>query len=510
MADPNPHDMVTLAPDPRETELELATIPTLANNDVTSSKSAKEFDTDPFLVIFDQHYDAENPLDWRDGRKWMVTDVLSATGFNRIMVSTIMAPALSTIATDLDMSATESAMSLSIYLLASAFGPLVMSPLSEMYGRRVILHSSNVWFLVWNVVCGFAATKEVLIASRFLAGFGASGIYALAGGVMGDIWRPEQRGRGLGIYLLIPLLGAAVGPIIGGFIAERSHWRWIFWSTSAFQAAMTIMSFFCFYESYGPHILRRRAERLRKETGNNSFHTESQRLDGGRSAATVFMRAITRPLRLLMFHPIIQVSSILQGFNYGILYITLSTFSTLWIFHYHQSLEISGLHYIACSLGELAGSQASARLMDHFYSRRQQGRGFLPESRIPLMIPGIIAAWSGALIYGWTAEYRVHWLAVDVGVFTLLAGMQMSDMSIMAYVIDSYGEHTSSAMAAQQFVTSLVAFLFPLFAPSMYHALGYGWTNSVLALAGFLLMIMLPLFVWKYGARLRAKAISTY
>ncbi|KAG5288241.1 caffeine resistance protein [Histoplasma ohiense] len=124
------------------------------------------------------------------------------------------------------------------------------------------------------------------------------------------------------------------------------------------------------------------------------------------------------------------------------------------------------------------------------------------------MIPGIIAAWSGALIYGWTAEYRVHWLAVDVGVFTLLAGMQMSDMSTMAYVIDLYGEHTSSAMAAQQFVKSLAAFLFPLFAPSMYmyHALGYGWTNSVLSLAGFLLTIMLPLFVWKYGARLRGQS----
>ncbi|EDN06705.1 predicted protein [Histoplasma mississippiense (nom. inval.)] len=390
MANPNPHDMVTLAPDSRETDLELAAIPTLANNDIASSKSAKEFDTDPFLVAFDQHYDAENLLDWRDSRKWMVTDVLSATGFNRSMVSTIMVPALSTIATDLDMSATESAMSLSIYLLASAFGPLVMSPLSEILRFR----------------CDEGGADCVAV---FLAGFGASGIYALAGGVMGDIWRPEQRGRGLAIYL-IHLLGRGLGiyllislpscggRIIGGFIAERSHWRWIFWSTSAFQAAMTIMSFFCFHKSYCPHILRRRAERLRKETGNNHFHTESQRFDGGRSAARVVMRAITRPLRLLMFHPIIQVSSILRGFHYGILYITLSTFSTPWIFHYHQSLEISGLHYIACSLGELAGSQASARLMDHFYKHRQQGRGFLPVSLIPLMIPRTIAAWSSALI----------------------------------------------------------------------------------------------------------------
>lgn len=168
---------------------------------------------DPFLVSF-SHNDAENPLNWPTGKKWAVTDVLSATGFNRIMVSTIMAPALPTIAKEFNMSSAEAVMSLSIYLLATAIGPLLMGPLSEVYGRTPILHASNVWFLVWNIACGFSKTKGTLIASRFMAGFGASAIYALSGGVLGDVWRPEQRGRSLGMYLLIPLLGAAVGKSI--------------------------------------------------------------------------------------------------------------------------------------------------------------------------------------------------------------------------------------------------------------------------------------------------------
>jgi len=178
------------------------------------TKPASKTDQDPFLVSFLPSFDVDDPLDWPSGRKWAVTDVLSATGFNRIMVSTIMAPALSTTAHELHMSPTESMMALSIYLLATAFGPLVIGPLSEMHGRSKVLHASNVWFLVWNVVCGFAKTKEVLIAARFLAGFGASSIYALAGGVLTDVWRPEQRGRSLSIYLLIPLLGAAVGYVV--------------------------------------------------------------------------------------------------------------------------------------------------------------------------------------------------------------------------------------------------------------------------------------------------------
>lgn len=185
-------------------DIELAILPTQAQTNPPSKLS------DPFLVTFTDA-DPTNPKDWPTRIKWTVTDVLSATGFNRIMVSTIMAPALSTIAVELHMSHIESVMALSIYLLATAFGPLVIGPLSEVYGRQKILHASNVWFLMWNIVCGFAETKEVLIAARFLAGFGASSIYALAGGVLGDVWRPEQRGKSLGVYLLIPLLGAAVG-----------------------------------------------------------------------------------------------------------------------------------------------------------------------------------------------------------------------------------------------------------------------------------------------------------
>jgi hypothetical protein len=77
----------------------------------------------------------------------------------------------------------------------------------------------------------------------------------------------------------------------------------------------------------------------------------------------------------------------------------------------------------------------------------------------------------------------------------------------MVYVVDSYGDHTSSAMQAIQYVKSLTAFLFPLCASSMHQALGYGWSNSILALVNTVLAIPLPILVWTYGARLRAKTI---
>ncbi|KAJ5746419.1 efflux pump antibiotic resistance protein [Penicillium odoratum] len=467
---------------------------------------------DPFLVAFAEPFDAENPKDWRTGRKWAVTDVLSATGFNRIMVSTIMAPALSTIAKEFDMSSAESAMALSIYLLATAFGPLAIGPLSEVYGRKPILHASSLWFLVWNVACGFANSKGILIASRFFAGLGASAIYALASGVLGDVWRPEQRGKSLGVYLLIPLLGAAVGPIIGGFMAERTTWRWMFWSTSIFQCVMILVSFTSFHETYEPIILRRRAERLRKETGDSRYYTVDERFNANRSPVKVLGRALSRPLRLLAFHPIIQIASLISAFYYGILYIVLSTFSDLWTKQYNESIEISGLHYIAVAFGEIAGSQVCAKLMDSLYHRlktRANGE-HSPELRIPSIFPGALLGPLGLFLYGWAAHYRLHWIIVDIGAFITMLGMQITSMPLQAYVMEAYPEHTGSSGAASQFMRSITAFVFPLFAPTMYEKLGYGWGNTTIGLIGLFVGLPAPLIIWYYGAKLRSKAGVVY
>ncbi|KAI1342697.1 major facilitator superfamily domain-containing protein [Xylariaceae sp. FL0016] len=470
---PNPHDGVALS-----TVSPVAPLP-MSNNEETATSSVHPTSKtdDAFLVAFNDPHDEDNPKDWPDARKWAVTDILSATGFNRIMVSTIMAPALPLIAQELNIGTPESAMALSIYLLATAFGPLVIGPLSEIYGRKRVLHVSNVWFRVWNIACGFASTKEVLIASWFLAGFGASAIYALGGGVLGDFWRPEQRGRSLGYYLLIPLLGAAVGPIIGGFMAGRTTWRWMFWSTSIFQTAMIAVSLEVFRETYAPLILRRH------------LTTASASL----------------------FHPIIQINALIAGLEYGLLYIVLSSFSEVWTSHYSQPVELSGLHFIVTALGEVAGSQLMSRAMDvHFQRSRASDGSSAPESRLPLMLPGVLLGQLGLLMYGWTAQYRMHWAVVDVGIFVSLLGMQSAGMPLSAYVIDMYEEHASSALAATQFLRSLTAFLFPLFAPALYRGLGYGWGHSALATPGLLIGLPAPMIPWVYGAKLRAKAASSY
>ncbi|KAJ9605949.1 hypothetical protein H2200_009798 [Cladophialophora chaetospira] len=467
---------------------------------------------DSFLVGFTGPTDPDDPKAWPKVMKWSITGVLSATGFVRILVSTIMAPALPTIAAELNMNDIESVMAMSVYLLSTAFGPLVIAPLSEVCGRRPVLHATNMWTLVWNLACGFANDKGFLIAARLMAGFGAGAIYVLAGGVLGDIWRPEQRGTSLGLYAFVPLLGAAVGPIIGGVVAQNTTWRWIFWGTSIVQVVTVIGSIIVFKETYAPVILRGKAQKLRKKTGELRYMSSIEKLNSDRTAMWILRRSLSRPIRLLLFHPIVQIQTCLSAFNYGILYLVLTTYSTIWTAKYQQTADISGLHYIALCLGEIIGAVFGGPLMDLTYRRlraRNQGSTY-PEFRAPILLPATALSVIGFLWYGWSAQSRAFWLLVDIGAAVLSIGMQLAGMVVQAYVIDSYHDHVSSASAGAQLVRSLTAFGFPLFAPAMYSAMGYGWANTLLALVSVVISVPAAWLIWFYGAKMRGKVQSSY
>ena len=424
----------------------------------------------------------------------------------------MMAPAINTIATEFHMSTTESTMALSVYLLATAFGPLLIGPLSEVYGRKSIFHFTNVWFLAWNLTCGFANSGGLLIAARLLAGFGASAVYSLAYGVLGDVWSAEQRGRSLSLYLLIPLTGSAVGPIVSGFIVQYTTWRWMFWATTILQVILELSSLLLFHESYAPVLLRRRAEKRRKETGDSRYHAEAETRESGRSSLWKLSRTLSRPLRLLAFHPIIQIQAILEGINYGLLYFALASFSALYVSAYGESVSISSLHYIAICTGTISGAQLCGPLMDYVYKRliTRTGNTHVPELRIPLLLPGVFFTPIGFLLYGWAAQYHLSWLVVDVGAVLLSLGMQIFDTTLHAYVMDAYPEHVSSASAATQVLRSLLAFAFPLFSNRLYETLGYGWGNSLLAFLSIFIALPTTGILWRFGAKLRARQQSSY
>lgn len=87
----------------------------------------------------------------------------------------MVAPALSYISADFDIkSEVVSQLTLSIFILAYAVGPLFLGPLSETHGRAIVLQGANLFYLAFNIGCGFAQNTGQMIAFRFLSGLGGS------------------------------------------------------------------------------------------------------------------------------------------------------------------------------------------------------------------------------------------------------------------------------------------------------------------------------------------------
>ncbi|KAF3914598.1 hypothetical protein ABW21_db0209225 [Orbilia brochopaga] len=310
------------------------------------------------------------------------------------------------------------------------------------------------------------------------------------------------------MYSLAPLLGPAIGPVAGGWIVQSGlGWRWIFYIVSMVDAVIQIIGFFFLKETYAPKLLQQKARRLRKETGNMHLHTPYE-TDEKRKFSKILRTALVRPFILLGTQPIVQFLAAYMAFLYGLLYLVLSTFPPLWEKRYGESVGIGGLNYLSLGLGFFLGTQICAPINDRIYVRlkaRNNGVG-LPEFRVPLMPIGVFLVPMGLLIYGWSAQARVHWIVPNIGATIFSAGSIMGFQCIQTYIIDTYTRYAASAVASITVLRSLAGFGFPLFAPAMYNKLHYGWGNTTLAFIGVLIGWPGPFILWKWGAKLRAKS----
>lgn len=215
------------------------------NQRLTRRKSLPRQKTiDPNLLTWDSADDPSNPHNWPKHKKWTSVVLIAAYAFIAPMASTIVTPALDQIAIEfqIQQNSVESFLVMSIFLLAFAVGPFLWGPLSEVFGRVQVMQGANLIFLLFNTVCGFAKTKEQMMAFRLLSGIGGSAPQAvrvplsvcysnmiyrrvatdwytqIGGGIVSDCFRAGDRGTAVAIYSLMPFISPAVAPIMGGYL----------------------------------------------------------------------------------------------------------------------------------------------------------------------------------------------------------------------------------------------------------------------------------------------------
>lgn len=289
-------------------------------------------------------------------------------------------------------------------------------------------------------------------------------------------------------------------------MAENIDWRWLFWLMSILSMAIQLVALVILRETHTPTVLGRKAKKLRKDTGNTNLHTAYDTKD--RKLSSVLKTNFERPFVMLATQPIMQVLSLWMTYVFGMLYLVITSFSALWTTTYHESVGIGGLNYISLGIGFTLSITLCTFTADRIYlhlKARNNGQA-QPEYRLPLMIPGALLLPIGLFWYGWSAEARIHWIMPNIGAAIAGAGIIMSILCIQAATIEIYTRYAGTAISASNFLRSIAGYGFPLFAPTMYTRLGYGWGNTTLGLIAIVIGVPAPLLLWKYGPYLRGKS----
>ncbi|ODQ59256.1 hypothetical protein WICANDRAFT_84868 [Wickerhamomyces anomalus NRRL Y-366-8] len=450
--------------------------------------------------------DEKDPRNWSNLYKWFLTFFLGTVCFDVAFCSAVVTG-------DVDgpmktFHVSEEVIILTVTLLVIGFGvgPLIFAPLSEEVGRRPVYVVTLGIAVIFIIPCAVAKNIGTLLVCRFLDGLFFSAPMCLIGGNLAEMWRTEERGVAMSIFSAAPFLGPVIGPLVGGFIG----WRWIYWVLLIFSGVLYIAMVILVPETHHQTILKSRAKKLRKLTGDETYRAISEiKL---RTFKEVANETLLRPL-ILLSEPIVFLITLYMSVIYGLLYMFFFAYPIVYMEGKHWSASKTGLMFIPIAIGVIVATVVSPFFNNDYNKRAQKysNRGELPPAELRL-IPMMIGCWfvpAGLFSFAWSSYPSVHWAGPCISGFACGLGFNLLYNPANNYIVDSYQHYAASGLAAKTFLRSMWGAAVPLFTIQMYHRLGYEWASSLLAFIS-LACCGIPYFFFFFGKRVRAKSKYAY
>jgi hypothetical protein len=403
--------------------------------------------------------------------------------------------------------------------LGEAAGPLLIAPLSEMFGRWPLINICTILLAMATMLSAVSQTTVVLITSRALTGM-AVATNVLSPAIVGDMFAPEQRGTAMSLMMLAPLVGGAVGPAFSGATSQSLGWRSVLWVSVALASFCELLHLISFRETYKVTILRRRGARLvnrAKTTSTVGELTKSLGLDRDRAGLGTSMM---RPAAVLFSSGVLAALSLFGSVVFSYFYLVAVTLPSILQDLYGLSPAATGCSFFAngktgnshrittCklanlslqALGSLIGILLCNVSVDHIYIKlRVANNGVgLPEYRLPISIIGSFTLAPAVILYGWCAEYRLPLSLFMLSVVWIRVSLMLAFLPIMAYVVDACGLYSASALTGVIVIRCLAGAFLPLLTTLLIENTGYGWGfTSFGALS--LTLTLVPLLILRYG-----------
>ncbi|KAK7018867.1 MFS general substrate transporter [Favolaschia claudopus] len=484
---------------------------------------AKEEGAVPHPTPPEQPYTIYTPTE-----KWLIVCLIAFGGLFSPLSSNIYFPAIPTIARAFDKSIELINLTVTLYLVFQAITPMFWSIIADTYGRR---HSFILCLLLLSLSCvGVALTPThdywLLLFLRCFQAAGSASTVAIMVGVVGDISTRADRGGFLGIATIGPMFAPAVGPVIGGVLADKLGWRSIFWFLCIASSICAVVMILFLPETLraivgnGSIPLPRFYHAVIPVIGREGRKSWSQTSSTPTSARKKFQNPL-----LLLLHIDVALLLLINGVVYSVFYGVIASISSVFHDAYPQLNETElGLCFLTIGGGTLLGSWVCGRLLDWDYQRLRlalrdpnveqvdETSGKVDDS-FPIekarlrLLPTFLAFFVVSCIgYGWGIDKRTH----ISGPLVLLTGVGLVVITVMnciqTLMLDLMPTHGSAITACNNLVrcglgAALVSGIQPLL-----DALGAGYAYVLL---GGLSALMAPLLyvVIHIGPRCRARRI---
>ncbi|KAF2026014.1 MFS general substrate transporter [Setomelanomma holmii] len=452
-----------------------------------------------------EDFPEENPRSWQKWRKMANVGVIALMSILSPLVSSMFTPGIDEIAKDLHCSTIAVIGTTTGFVVMLGIGPLILAPLSETFGRRIVYLTCFAVFTLLQIPAALAPNIAFLITVRSITGFFGSVGIANGGGTISDMFVPSERAGVFGWYLLGPLLGPTLGPLFGGIIVQRLGWRWVFWIMTIVCFVNTLAGYFFLRESYTPIILQRKKAEYEKESSNLDGTKYMYEGEDNRPMSQRIAQSLKRPPKIFA-QPIVATMAVYQALIFGTTYSIYTNMQPIYQDLYGFDTEKVGLLYLGPGLGFLFAVWFLVPRIDTVYKKltarnKEKAR---PEFRLPLANIGAVFIPVSLFWFAWTVEKHAHWFASISGTFFYGIGQVMILNCTQNYFIDSFEQYAASAIAAGAVFRSLVGGVIPLGAPALFEKLGYGWGISVF---GFVSLVLAPapILFYNFGEKIRER-----
>ncbi|GAA5863811.1 hypothetical protein JCM3774_001165 [Rhodotorula dairenensis] len=460
----------------------------------------------PWLVDFEEN-DPDRPLNWSTRKRVFVAALIAILTFGVYFGSAIYTPSVPGLMEEFGISQVGAISGLTLFVAAYGISPMILSPIQELprIGRNPVYIIGLALFVIFQIPEILAKNMATVLVFRFFSGFVGGPALATGGASMGDIFPPKHLAVAIGAWAIGAVSAPTLAPVVGSFAAEAKNWRWPFLELLWLSGFTFIVLFFLLPETLESTILVRRAERLRKLTGNELLKAPAEVAAVEGETLWQTLKVTTQRAFRLAVEPSLAVCHIYIGFVYAVFYLWFEAFPVVFNDMYGFSLGVSGLPFLAFVVSASVTFTFYVLYQRwHVQPRLEKNPDTPPEIRLELGVMAGPLVPISLLIFGWTAG-RTHWMGPVVGAGLYLPPVFLLFQSCLMYCSQSYPMYAASILAGNDLFRSVTASLFPLFGEKYFHALGVGPGCTLLAGVSALMVPVLYI-VMKMGPRLRARS----